>query len=69
MVFMSGMVTLSSRKLSSNIWISLWMKADFRATEPFISERYLNSVLELAFNVDSVRPPELVTRPLNMLKL
>ena len=34
-----------------------------------MSERYLKRVFELALSVDSVRPPELVTKPLNTAKL
>ena len=41
------------------------MNADFSAGAPFIADTYMNMVFELAFRVDSVRPPELVTSPLN----
>ena len=36
---------------------------------PFIPDKYLKRALELAFRVDSVRPPELVTSPFKMEKL
>jgi len=34
----------------------------------FICDKYVNKHLELAFRVDSVNPPELVTRPLMILR-
>ena len=69
MVFMSGIVTRSSFKFCSKIVISLFRKRDFESTFPFMSDKYLKSVFELALRVDSVRPPELVTSPLNMARL
>ena len=66
-VFISGTVTLSSFKLCSKIVASFLIKSDLLSTQsiqPFIWDRQVNRHLLLAFNVDSVRPPELVIRPL-----
>lgn len=64
------MVTLSSLKLSLNICMS-FAKNPFLLAKPFclslpMVDRYSKRELELAFSVDSVKPPELVISPLNM---
>jgi len=55
--------------LDSKIVISLFKKTYLAGIFPFMSDKYLKRVLELAFSVDSVRPPELVTRPLKTARL
>jgi hypothetical protein len=71
MVFISGTVTLSSLRFFSNIVAIFVIKRPLRSAQSglgFMADRYVKRHLELAFSVDSVRPPELVIRPLRMLK-
>jgi len=74
MVFMRGMVTLSSFKLFSKIVSNFSKKEAFLPRVyslswfKFIADKYSNKELELALSVLSVRPPELVMRPFRMEK-